>query len=660
MLIAPPGESMPLDAARLDEMRANIAIARKRPLAFGLCLGKAPETTVLVNHKMKDPEFLGRLAKKEGETTKVAFGMMSVEGKNLNFSCIGDVVPGLARKTKEMLKAAGLKFKVRILDAEGNVLEENGDEEDEEDEGDAGRPDAPSVAAAPAQDDEPDPQKVKWVETKPRVEEALVKAGASASVDLSKARATWAVACTKAEADDYPGAMGAATEAVRQIALAVAAARTAADEAARWTAAAAKVAPVVASVAQSLAPEAKKIMAYWSFAQSKATAPVPDFAAALTAIATLAKMIQAFRAKMTPAEQAKTPAPPGVEAPSVTSDENERLDKLSPEELAKTDLTVGDTKKIFSDAYMLKLKDEKIKGEEDPDLKKLMQEIAKGPLSDKRLLPVMQALSGIVGSPPSAKELADDYGRFLIVRKQQQAIGKQKSKEVVPDLDEEKHKDFMASRGQLMFGKALGEAFGIHEVFASLLSPTGGLVGAGNSSLHLDPDNPVAIHGTVHDAAGYLATYHNEGPGYNYLESDIEVALAKIPLIRDRDYLSGQLTGVAFWVKEAGPDYIEKQIDEAVVAVEKKLKSARDTVSNEIDKLIDEAKKKAAKAKAEAAKIADKAEKKALEVAEAIEDAKNKAKKSAVEKTDAAIQKIGEIKDEAKQKLEAAWDSIWS
>lgn len=92
-----------------------------------------------------------------------------------------------------------------------------------------------------------------------------------------------------------------------------------------------------------------------------------------------------------------------------------------------------------------------------------------------------------------------------------------------PNLNIAQHPLFTASNGQLKFGKILGDVFGIDPVFGSLISPTGGLVGPGNSNpllTSLDPSNPVSIHGTVHDAAGYLYNAHNIGPGYDYLDRE--------------------------------------------------------------------------------------------------------------------------------------------
>jgi hypothetical protein len=352
-------------------------------------------------------------------------------------------------------------------------------------------------------------------------------------------------------------------------------------------------------------------------------------------------------------------------APPVTADENARLAALSPEELAKTDLTIGDTKALFSHDYMMKLKDAPIKGEGNPKLKDLMREIEKD-VSGPRRIEVMQALSLIVGVPPTAEKLDLDYGRFLVVREQQKTRGKAKKADV-PPLDEGMHPDFRGSRSQLMFGKVLGDAFGIHEVFAALLSPTGGLVGPGNWLIepgnalfeegikagHLDPDNPVALHGTVHDAAGYLATFHGEGPGYNYRDSDIE-------FLGTDDPLSGQISGIAYWLKETGVDFAGKLTDEAIAELEKRLKPIRDAVEAEIDQRIDDAKSAAEKAIEMAKQLAEEAEETVVDVATAIKDASAKLEESAVEAIKTAAEEIGDVAEEAKKKLEAAWDFIWN
>lgn len=270
-------------------------------------------------------------------------------------------------------------------------------------------------------------------------------------------------------------------------------------------------------------------------------------------------------------------------APPLTPEETARLDALSPEALVATDLTQVDMKSLFGKDYMADLAEVTLKGEGSPKLAEIMRAVIKG-VSGAARETTMKGLAAIVGIPPTADELEVDYARFLVIRKQQDAQAKRKD-DTVTELKEDMHPEFMASRGQLMFGKVLGDAFGIHEVFGSLLSPTGGLVGPGNWLIpgvvkagHLAPDNPVALHGTVHDAAGYLTTFHDKGPGYNYLDSSIEILGTDSPM-------SGQISGIAHWIAEAGDDYLVKRVEGAVMAVERGLKGIRDAVTKKVEGL---------------------------------------------------------------------------
>lgn len=324
-------------------------------------------------------------------------------------------------------------------------------------------------------------------------------------------------------------------------------------------------------------------------------------------------------------------------APAVTPQGNALLMAMSPEDLARTDLTVGDTRALFSPDYMRKLRDQPIAGVDDPDLKTLMREIEKG-LSNTRKPEVMAALERIVGIPPDAARLAVDHERFELVRKQQQMKGP----EPVPPLDEEMHPDFRASRSQLLFGKVLGDAFGIHEVFAALLSPTGGLVGPGNWLLegkvkagHLAPDNPVALHGTVHDAAGYLLNNHSDGPGYNYLESNVEYHGTTDPY-------SGQASGIAFWVSEVGKDYVDARIQEAQAALEKRLQPIRDTVTAEIEKRMEQARAMRDDGVRDARRLMDDARQTLTDIDTAIEDARRTWIKGTIEDFETTSRSIGE------------------
>ncbi len=268
----------------VDQLKSAIADARKRELSFALCLGKEAATTVLATHKTKNAEAMKREAKQAGETNKLAWGTMAVEGKIVKLSCVDPDIPaGLARKTRELLKLAGVKSKIQLLDAEGNLLEEDADPEDT---------DGPEGAAV-------DPAAEKWAAEKARLQAALDQAASTPAIDLTAAREALTAAAEKAAAGDASSALGAVPAIEKQIADAMAAVKLAEEDKARWEEAAAKLKPMVDAAVAVKSAAAGKISAVWSFAQSKASGPKPDFAAAIKSIPMLVKLIQSSQGEAT-------------------------------------------------------------------------------------------------------------------------------------------------------------------------------------------------------------------------------------------------------------------------------------------------------------------------------------------------------------------------
>jgi hypothetical protein len=110
---------------------------------------------------------------------------------------------------------------------------------------------------------------------------------------------------------------------------------------------------------------------------------------------------------------------------------------------------------------------------------------------------------------------------------------------------EESHNEalanFVGSREALLFGTVIGEVLGLDPVFAALLSPTGGMVGPGGASFHVN-GGVLGYHGVAHDAGGYLCRRHGIDPGYEYIEDRSGLPCETSPL-------SGQVSGIAFWFK---------------------------------------------------------------------------------------------------------------
>jgi WXG100 family type VII secretion target len=137
-------------------------------------------------------------------------------------------------------------------------------------------------------------------------------------------------------------------------------------------------------------------------------------------------------------------------------------------------------------------------------------------------------------------DIRAEYGRFQALRAQRDAATAAGA-EQVPELSSA-HPFFTGSNTQLRYGQVVGDAFGVDPVFGAMLNPTGGLVGLGNAALAGD-DTAVGYHGVVHDAAGYLRTYHNAGPGYDYLGREGRDTLSA---------LSGQREGIRYWSDTLG------------------------------------------------------------------------------------------------------------
>lgn len=207
-------------------------------------------------------------------------------------------------------------------------------------------------------------------------------------------------------------------------------------------------------------------------------------------------------------------------------------------------------KSVFQPAYMKGLIGLHPRGEDLPETNQLMEKLLQNPQGPE-LQRTLDRLADIRGVP--REEFRAQYDKFLAVRSQAEALNGQ-----TDAIDLSKHGDFLGSTASLRYGKVVGDVFGIDPVFGALLNPTGGMVGAGNTAYNPGDDSPVGYHGIVHDAAGYLYNYHNLGPGYNYLGSEVNRHTS--------DPLTGQRSGLQWWLQQTeldpiGPDFILEDPD---------------------------------------------------------------------------------------------------
>ncbi|MBB95063.1 MAG: hypothetical protein CML68_10720 [Rhodobacteraceae bacterium] len=107
-----------------QELKRHIKIARDTPLPFAYNPGGPKEDDYFALHRKRSADQLGKAARKDGPGAKVAFGQARVDGKVLELRC-EQVVASIARKLKMHLKANKVSLNVRVMDADGNILEED-------------------------------------------------------------------------------------------------------------------------------------------------------------------------------------------------------------------------------------------------------------------------------------------------------------------------------------------------------------------------------------------------------------------------------------------------------------------------------------------------------------------------------------------------------
>lgn len=365
--------------------------------------------------------------------------------------------------------------------------------------------------------------------------------------------------------------------------------------------------------------------------------------------------------------------PPVTPAYGVNPEDNAALDQMDAETLREQNLTVRDPNELFTEEYMDGLVGLKMQGANQPGLKDVMRKLTAGVSGPEREACIQQ-LAKERGRDP--KELDAEYGRFLVLRKQQEAVRASKGGDAIEPLDEGRHDEFLGSNPQLVYGKVVGDAYGIDPVFGALLNPTGGMVGPGNMALHMDDDDPTGYHGIVHDAAGYMFNYHDQGPGYNYLgEEGRDTA----------DPLTGQQSGMKYWHEKLNPGVtttvlggvidvvygVKDTIDDVVamakaagnavvdtvkdikVKVEKAVQTVRDAVTPVIDKAVQAAVngvKTAATAVASAATA----------VAKGVQHAAEVVADTAVEVVQDVGSALGDAGEAVADTVSSAWNYLWS
>lgn len=174
-------------------------------------------------------------------------------------------------------------------------------------------------------------------------------------------------------------------------------------------------------------------------------------------------------------------------------------------------LVAREPSQVFSEGNLGSMVNANTAGAGSNELRDAMLELANNPTGEE-LDKVLEKIAKLRGRPLS--EIKKEYEKFLKVRAQAAAIAAAKGLPPPPPLSEVLQGNFMASQQQLNSGGLVGQTFGIDPVFGAMLNPQGGMA-SGNV---VPGANTVAgLNEATSDAGNYLKTFHNVGPGANYL-----------------------------------------------------------------------------------------------------------------------------------------------
>lgn len=162
-------------ALRGDQLKKMMAMAKKRDLSFAYCPGNDPKEDVFVLDRKKKPEVIGRVARGESTGTKLGYGTAKVKGRVISLTCEREL-PQMAKKLKKFLKFEKIPMNVLVMDASGNVLEE-----DIEDMPDDGLLDDVADDDFDDDDDAAGPDETEDAAAEPKSAEATAEEGVSAA-----------------------------------------------------------------------------------------------------------------------------------------------------------------------------------------------------------------------------------------------------------------------------------------------------------------------------------------------------------------------------------------------------------------------------------------------------------------------------------------------
>ena len=269
-----------------------------------------------------------------------------------------------------------------------------------------------------------------------------------------------------------------------------------------------------------------------------------------------------------------SPPSTGIEDDRDPTSKNYRNEMDRASDAARKPTVIDNTKQVYSPENLVAMPTWKIQGAGDPELAasmiKLQGERDKMtgewvPYDQSKTGDVLATVARVRGI--DSERASSDYQRMLQIIDERETAGylEGQKRAAFDELGKDEHRvpllsmsaanglpdnsAHMASIEQLRFGKMVGDSLGgLDPVFGALLSPTGGIPGAGNvrvtSAAALAVAGGIEVvtnHGIAHDAAGYLLNYQHIGPGYQYVPGNSGLFFSTT------NPLGGQVSGLTLY-----------------------------------------------------------------------------------------------------------------
>lgn len=114
---------------KTEDLKKQIMAGKKR--AMNIAYNPGPKgADLLIIDRLKAPDVIARVAKKEGEGNKVAFGSFVIDARKFKLTAEQDL-PGLAKKLRKYLKTLDYSYAIEVYDEDGNITQSALEDEDD-------------------------------------------------------------------------------------------------------------------------------------------------------------------------------------------------------------------------------------------------------------------------------------------------------------------------------------------------------------------------------------------------------------------------------------------------------------------------------------------------------------------------------------------------